>query len=181
MPLGTFIAGPYNATWNSIAQGLVERGFDIRLRAEKEVIADTHLYGDTILDAVYRGGNCMIAFTGMEDFKQGDSRVSWPYGPVATGSPINPGFGFLGGIGRMDHASSLALALVLTAVAGTTAAASPATLTATNTIRAEGSESQRMFGPTLRKHPVVLRCYPYQVTNPTGYAAGTYEIWFAQA
>lgn len=185
MPLGTFIAGPYNGTYNAEALGLTEDGFEIRLRAEKELINQTHLYGDSVIDAVYRGGNCLIAFVVSEFAKVQTLGALWPYGPAnsSTTSAVTPavGYGFLGTIGRCDVGSSIYKAMVLTAVAGTTAAASPATMTASQVIKAEAQDTQYMLAPRHRKTPLVLRAYPYTVTNPAGYATGTYEVWFTQA
>lgn len=179
MPIADGIAGPYNATYDSSTVGQTDRGFEIRLRAEKQLYNQTHLYGDTIIDAVYRGGNCLISFVCNEWNKMNAKGLIWPYGPNGA-TTVAPRFGFLGTIGRMDSGSSLAKALVLTAVAGTTAAASPATLTSNQTILAEGADVAFMMAPMVRTVPLVLRAYPYTVTGPAGMATGTYEVFFIQ-
>ena len=185
MPLGTFISGPYNGTYNAESIGLTEDGFEVRLRAEKDLINMTHLYGDSVIDAVYRGGNCLLAFVVSEWAKATALGMMWPYGPANSGttSSVAPavGYGFIGTVGRCDVGSSLYKAVVLTAVSGTTAASSPATFTASQAIKAEAHDTQYMLAPRHRKTPIVLRLYPYTVTNPSNYASGTYEVWFTQA
>jgi hypothetical protein len=174
------IAGPYNGAYNSQPIGLTETGFQLRFAAEKQIINQSHLYGDTILDAVYRGGNCILSFVCIEFNKANVRSMLWPYGPPASVTTEPNGYGFLGTIGRMDVGSSIAKSMILTAVTGTTAVASPATMTFGAAVRAEGSENDYMLGPVQRTVPVNLRLYPYSVTDPSGFAAGSYEVWFEE-
>jgi hypothetical protein len=67
---------------------------------------------------------------------------------------------------------SLASALVFTAVAGTSAAASPATQTLSKTVLMPGFSSRLVYGPTLRKVPLRFRVYPYD--------SGGNAIFFSQ-
>ncbi|MEM4360033.1 MAG: hypothetical protein QXT45_05855 [Candidatus Bilamarchaeaceae archaeon] len=163
--------------------GLVEKGFEVRLRAEKELITDTQIYGDTVIDAVYRGGNCFMSMVCMEWGWAIRTGMHWPYGPVITAGTPNPirplaAIGFLGTHGRMDVGSGLFGAVTLTALNGTTAAATPAIFQAIRAVRMEGDEARWMFGATLRRVPVTLRLYPYYVNNPNGYPPGNYEAFF---
>lgn len=176
MALGTFIAGPYTSTYASSTLGMMQDGFMIRLRPEKDVVNQSDIYGDTILDAVYRGGNCMVQCLGIEFAKAAQKSAIWPYGEQNNSSL--PAFAFLGTVGFMDVGSSLYAALLLTAVAGTTAASTPATMSAAQAIMAEQAETEYQKTSRLRTVPLTLRLYPYNATNPSGMPSGTYEVWF---
>lgn len=179
MPLGTFIAGPYTSTYASTSLGLTQDGFMVRLRPEKELVNQSDIYGDTILDAVYRGGNCTVSLIGIEFSAMNAKGGVWPFGEANNSSVA--AMGFLGTVGFMDVASSMFKALVLTAVAGTTAASTPATMTASQAIMAEQSETEYQMTSRLRTVPLTMRLYPYTTTNPSGMPSGTYEIWFLNA
>lgn len=179
MALGTFIAGPYTSAYASSSLGMAQDGFQIRLRNEKELVNQSDIYGDTILDSVYRGGNCTVSLVGIEFGKMGQKSAIWPFGELNNSSL--PAMGFLGTVGYMDVGSSLYAALVLTAVAGTTAAATPATMTANQAVMAEQTEIEYAMTSRLRTVPLTMRLYPYTVTNPSGMPSGTYEVWFINA
>jgi len=182
MPLGTFIAGPYAGTYNAGALGLTQDGFEVRLRAEHELIADSDVYGQSVIDMVYRGGNCLVSMLGIEFGKMGNKSAIWPYGAINnTTLGSVPAFGFMGTVGRLAVGSSMIKAFVLTAISGTTAAASPATMTANQAIQADGAEAQYMMTSRNRVVPLTLRLLPYTTTDPAGMPTGTYEVWFLNA
>lgn len=176
MALGTFIAGPYSATYATIALGLTEDGFELRFRPEKQLVNQSDLYGDTILDAVYRGGNYMMAYNMIEYGSAVAAGVQWPYGPAVSTIPVD---GVMGTVGMMDVASTKAKATILTAIAGTTAAATPATLTASQSILAEGSEVSLQFVSKLRTVPIAKRLYPYSANAPQQ-TSGSQVAWFTR-
>lgn len=72
--------------------------------------------------------------------------------------PLSGTVGSMGVIGILD--SGKWLSLVLTAVAGTPAAATPATLTAARTLIKENFNVRQTFAPKLRTVPLQLRAYP---------------------
>lgn len=145
-------AGPYSATWDSTAIGQTENGFELSLGFSKEdVLGD--LYGDSVIDSVYRGGNCTLRCTGLV----------WA-SIIAVRNPYGGDIGATGLIGRMDVGSGIAVSLVLTAVAGTTAAASPASLTAVHAIIDKESNDPIGMNNRARKVPVQFRLYPSTVT-----------------
>lgn len=149
MPLATIIAGPYTGAWNSDALGHTEDGFTVDYNFEKMPVK-VDFYGDSIVDAVYRGVNGRISVVGME-YSVILASTSFPYGAAAGGVGI---------VGRMDVGSSITKALVLTSTSGTTAAAAPATLTATNSILSAQSVSM-LFAAKERKVPLVFDMYIY--------------------
>lgn len=161
MALASLIAGPYSGTWNSTDVGQQEDGFRLRQQVNKSLVR-SNSYGDSAIDAVYRGGDCFLIFTGIEFLAM--KAVMWPFGS----------FGVMGQVGRLDVGSTIAKAAVLTAVSGTTAyseSGAVATLTASQTIVDENLNAEMAFASRLRVVPVTMRCYPYS-------SAGS-VIWFS--
>lgn len=160
MALASLISGPYSGTWNSTDVGQQEDGFRLRQQVNKQTVR-SNSYGDSAIDAVYRGGDCFLIFTGIEFLVM--KAVMWPYGA----------FGVMGQVGRLDVGSSIAQAAVLTAVSGTTAYAASgavATLTATQSIVDENLNAEMAFASRLRVVPVTMRLYPYTSSSNT--------VWF---
>ena len=116
--------------------------------AHEEPVNNTDAYGKSKIDGIYQGGDWFAAFM-CEEYKAGTIATWWPYGAI----------GVMGVIGRLRY--GLSAALVLTAIAGTPAASSPATLTASKAILSSGFNTQLLFGPTLRKVPIRLDLLPY--------------------
>ncbi len=159
MALASCISGPYSATWNSSDVGQQEDGFRLRQSVNKQVVR-SNTYGDSAIDAVYRGGDVFLSFTGIEYVAA--KAVLWPYGS----------FGAMGQVGRLDQGSSLVQSTVLTAASGTPAAATPATLTCAKSIVDENLNSELLFASRLRVVPITMRCYPYDNGSGT-------IIWFS--
>lgn len=154
MPVGseTLVAGGYTATWNSVALGIFEGDSGLPTNEHTvaaEDVGNTSAYGKTVIDFIYQGANWFSSFTCLE-YKSGPKSAFWPY---------NATLGRLGTIGVLGY--SLAQALVLTAITGTSASSSPATLTASKAILLPGFSSRIVFGPTLRKVPIRMRLLPY--------------------
>lgn len=149
MPLATLIAGPYTATYNSSSVGQQEDGFELRWRSLGDDVT-SNSYGDTIIDTVYRGMEVSLFFTGIE--YSSAIGLMWPY--TST-------LGELGQVGRLNVGSTLTKTLVMTSVAGTTAASTPTSLTATNVIMSKKTEAMLRFASRLRTVPVGLDLLPY--------------------
>lgn len=165
MALATVIAGGYTATYNSVAMGQQEDGFRLRLSFAKEEIR-SNTYGDSVIDAVYRGGNCFL--TGI--FIERASVMS----AAAAVSPFNPygaSPGFMGIVGRLDFA--LSQSIVLTAIATLSAAASIATLTATNAIIDQNLSTEVLMANRASFLPLTFRLYPYLVSSDVKWFAVT--------
>lgn len=154
MALGTFIAGPYTNTYNSVSIGIAREGWRLQFQALKRLIDQTDAYGRAIVDAVYQGMNCTLTLQAVE-YAAKVTTPAWPYGAL----------GVLGQVGRLD--SDLAVAIVLTAVAGTPAATAPATFTANKAIISENNNSGWLFGPENRETPIAFRLYPSVVSTVT--------------
>ena len=156
----TFIAGQYTVTYDTIGEGTpntigqIESGFTIEHFQNKRLITGDN-EGLTAQDAVFQGHEVFIEFVLMEYRDASDTTrpVFWPY---------HANFGTQGVVGRLDVASSIALQLILTVVAGTTAAvaAAPTSLTAPRAILAEGFPVRMSLAPDLRDIPIRMRLYP---------------------
>lgn len=83
------MAGPYNATYNAIAiasptgsvgfpNSMTTDGFTLTVDSKAELIQQTDQFGDSILDGIYRGGNCFVDFES-KTFIQGSMNPFWPY------------------------------------------------------------------------------------------------------
>jgi hypothetical protein len=138
--------------------GITESGYEIQTESSAEMVNQTDAYGDSVIDAVYRGGNWFIQFTS-KAYKAGSITPFWPWGSLGvlltTAAPL----------GRL--ASDVAAATVLTAVANTPAAAAPATLTASKSILAPNSPARLLFDSRVRNVPVRLQLLPYVITTGT--------------
>lgn len=147
----TFVAGPYTCTWNALAMGVTEDGFELGVQHFEEAIRGDNM-GDTIQDAVHRGTGITFE-TVLEEYDAATlPSILWPY--HAT-------FGQHGQAGVLD--TSKAKILVLTAVAGTTASTRPATLQADKVIFEPGFLSKLKFASRLRKIPIRMRVYPSSI------------------
>lgn len=151
-----FVAGQYTATIGAspVSIGQVKEGFRRTHEFFKRLITGDN-FAEAKQDAVYRGGDVHVQFTLLEYDAAGTATLIWPYGT----------FGDLGVIGVLD--TSVATPLILTAIAGTTAATRPATMTFPTCVLAEGYPVELLFAPDLREVPLRLRCYP----NPTAGAS----------
>lgn len=117
-----------------------------------EPVNNSDAYGKSLLDAIYQGGDYFASFQCME-YRTGSIAAFWPFGAM----------GVMGVIARLYF--DMSAALVLTAIAGTPAAATPATLTASKSILAPGFNGRLLYGPTLRKVPIRLALLPFTSTG----------------
>lgn len=117
-----------------------------------EMINRSDVYGDTMLDIIYRGCDWFFQ-TEFKEYRAGPIAVAFPWGAI----------GVLGTIGRLG--SDVALPLVLTATAGTPAATTPATLTAPKAILAPNSNPRAQFNSRLRTLPVRMVLLPVSDTG----------------
>lgn len=157
-----FIAGQYTLVYNGVSVGICEGDAGVPTIEETnhaEQINSSDAYGKTLIDGVYQGGDFFAQYTCLE-YKAGSLAAFWPFAAI----------GVMGIIGRM--LSDIAAPLVMTAIAGTPAANSPATLTASKAVLAPGYNTKLLFGPTLRKVPI------RQVLLP--YVSSSNNVWYTQ-
>lgn len=150
MALGDFAPGYYDMTWNGNGTGLVKDVRRLRRRSRAAPIT-ADKYGDSMIDGVYRGGDCFLLCTFIE-WTPAIRALLWPY---------DSDFGVMGQCGRL--LTDLAKALVLTAEAGSPAAAEgPASITAAKSILAPENDVEILLGNESRDVPVLLQLFPYQ-------------------
>jgi len=143
----SFIAGQYTATYGGSALGQILNGFELRWTFLREFIRGDN-FARARQDGVYQGAELDVLYELMEYNAAGAQGAFWPF---------DAAFLDLGTIGVLD--SSKDASLVLSAVAGTPAAASPASITLPNTILAEVPVSVNL-SPSLRTIAIQQLVYP---------------------
>lgn len=161
MALATVVAGGYTATYNSAAMGQQEDGFRLRLSFAKEEIR-SNTYGDSVIDSVYRGGNCFLSGIFIERSSVVANAAVSPFNPYGTA------VGFMGLVGRLDFA--LAQSVVLTAIATLPAASVIASLTATNAIIDQNLSTEVVLANRASFLGLTFRLYPYLSTDVKWFA-----------
>lgn len=147
----SFIAGPYTATYGGSAVGQTAQGYRVSHAFEKQPVTGD-IFGSTVQDSIWTGCNVTASFNCIEYNAAAIASLMWPYGTAYLNyAATQPGM--------MDIISSKTSATVLTAVSGTPAASSPATLTLSATVVDNGANVDLEFGPQLRVVPIRLKCY----------------------
>lgn len=145
----SFIAGQYTATVGGSSVGQLADGVRLSHNFFKELITGDNM-AQSPQDGIFQGGE-MSAEYGLLEYNATAARAAfWPYG--STYLTMNTV------IGTLDSAN--ASSLVLSALAGTPAAASPASVTLPYAILQEGFPVEVLFSPSLRKIPIRQRIYP---------------------
>jgi len=145
----SFIAGAYTATLDASAVGQIEKGLNLEFSFFKRIITGDN-FGDTPQDAIYRGAQAFIQYTLLEYNAAAVIKAIWPYGTVLLNMATK--------VGNLDSGSIKSL--IMTATAGTPAAAAPATLTLPLTILAANYPINLLFAPDLRTVPLRQQVYP---------------------
>lgn len=147
MGLGTFRPGHYAMTYDAVACGLVTSGGqNLRWRPSKKKINNTSIYGDTLIDGIFRGMSGVQLLVTFKEWNAAVRSIIWPY--TAT-------FGDLGVIGVMD--SDKAKQIVLTAQTNSPAAANgPTPFTAAKCILSDLNDVNMIFGPDETDMPILF-------------------------
>lgn len=163
--MGDFIAGGYTATYNAKALGQTAEGFFLSHEFFKRIITGD-AGGDAPQDAIYRGRAQFVETELLEAIAAGIADLVEPYA-ATRGTPLT-----MGVIGQQDVGRSgcvgRAASLVLTAIAGTCAAATPASITMPLSMLAENYPVRVLYGPDLRRIPIRIRVYPNISTGVFG-------------
>lgn len=160
MATSNFIAGKYTITFGATpgAVGQTRDGIRTNYTIFKQLITGDS-FAQAPQNAVYQGAELFTQFTAIEYNAAKMGALLFPYSGT-------PGTYFdMGLIGRLDVldlalTNNIAQQLILTALAGTPAAASPATITLPLSVLAEGFPVEILFAPALREVPLRLRQYP---------------------
>ncbi len=139
MALITPVAGRYTAAYtpNGGASGdigIMQEGYRLRYRRLAQMINKTDAYGQTPLTALHQGAECFLAGVALE---YGNTKLHTALFPMSATAftPTGANSLKLGTIGITDDSRNGTL--VLASTAGTPAASSPATLTATGNVNLE--------------------------------------------
>lgn len=153
MPGELFVAGPYTATFLGASMGLFQGDDGVPAITGTDAgqpIDSTNIYGKAVVDEVELGTNFIFEAICLEYSRAKstylDRLATWGRQPV---------------VGRLKY--SVAGALVLTAVAGTSASTSPATITASKAAPMRDTPKKLFYGPQLRVVPVRMVLFPYDV------------------
>lgn len=162
MALGTFIAGRYAGSYGGQDTGMTRQGYELEVQPKEEVINESDLYGLSTIDWIERGADWFLQFESKE-YKAGSlAAFLQRWGGAANmgviSTPALP-------LGRLASAS--AQPMVLTATAGTPAAATPASLTASLAQLAPGYNPKILFDSRLRHVPIRLQLLPYPSSSNT--------------
>ena len=142
--MSTYIAGHYTATWNAVDAGTTETGYEI-IAHQHEIGVKDDAFGEGDADMIQAGIDYDIQFTSI-DFALIQAILAGQNTIGATNDKV----GVL--------LSTLAKTLVLTPTAGTSAAVSGKTLTATKAILIGDYSWNKSH--QLRKIPARFRCLP---------------------
>lgn len=164
MAISQVIAGAYTATYNTNAVNPTVQGYELEINFKGEMIAETDIYGESVLDYVYRGADCRI----MAEFQIYNANTLAAFYPWGTFGQISTA---AAPIGRL--ATNVASAFVLTAVSNTPAAASPATLTGSKAIIAPNNNGRLLFNSKHRRVPVSLMLLPSEAAGTTSFFSTT--------
>lgn len=173
MALDTFVAGAYTATYNAVAVGLTRSGFTLAATPKYERINESDLYGETLIDGVFRGADCTLEWVSRA-YKAGSVSPFWPFGNTFTAGDL--GVIATPTVPISSLMSDLAKAVVLTAVANTpahivgtaTPKAGPLTLTAPKATLAPDFDARLLFDSKLREVPIKLQLLPVLSTGQAG-------------
>lgn len=152
--------GRYTMTHDGVAIGITGGGRDgvptIHQQIHGTQIRNTDVYGDSAIDAIYRGADVSMSLI-LKEWDAQEKIIIWPFTAV---------WGLIGLIGQsfFENAS----AIVLTTFAGVpTFTYGPATLTASKAIYMPGHRVSVSFGPVERDLSVVEQLYPYDTGGGT--------------
>lgn len=145
-----FIAGGYTATYNSLTCGQTATGFRTSHSFNKEIVTGDK-FAQSPQDAVFQGAEVTVSTTFIEYNAAAMQILMWPYG-TGLFNQTQP-------VGVLDDGSSLVKAMLLSAVAGTPAENTPASVSFVKAIIAENAAIDLDFAPRLRVIPWRGRVY----------------------
>jgi hypothetical protein len=140
------VAGAYTGTWNAVALNYTRQGFNIGMVQKAERVEETDLYGETLIELIYRGAAVTVD-TICKVYANALRAVFWPW----TGTL---GAVYTAALPIAQLGSAQTAALVLTSVANTPAASTPATLTVGKAILSPGQNMAIIFNSMLREVPM---------------------------
>ena len=147
-----FIAGQYTMTVGSgspVSAGQLQEGVKISHTFFKQLITGDNM-AQSPQNGVFQGGEVGVEYRLMEYNAAAAATLFWPYGSAYLTMD--------GVIGALDD--SFADQLILSALSGTPAASTPASITMPYCILSEGYPVEILFAPEHRTIPIKQRVYP---------------------
>lgn len=151
------VSGPYIGTWNALPLGtLSDDGYVITATFQGQEVNESDAYGQTLVEAIYRGANWRCRIRGLEFQRTGLLSLLQMFGQSGAAGTLTP---LLGPIG--DRWTKYCQSMVLTAILANPPTM-PQTLTALQTGLAPNSSPEFMITSKMRELPMELVLIPYQ-------------------
>lgn len=152
------ISGPYTAVWNGFTLGTQnDDGFILGGTYQGQEVNASDAYGMTLVEAIWRGLNWRMRFTGLEFNRTGMLAAIQAFG--STGAATTTFTPTLASIGH--RYSAFAQPLVLTAILANPPTF-PQTLTANGAIVSPQSNVQYLMTSKVREAPFEMVLLPYE-------------------
>lgn len=153
------ISGPYTGTWGGQTLGTQnDDGYVLSATFPGQSIDRSDAYGETLVEAIYRGMNWRCRLRGLEFSKTGLLSLLQQFGPVGNQTTLNPTLVNVG-----DRWSAYNRTLILTAILGNPPTM-PQTLTALGAGMAPGQTTEFMMTSKMREMPIEMVFLPYSAT-----------------
>lgn len=150
------ISGPFLGTWNSLPLGTQnDDGFRLSCTIQGQEVNASDAYGMTLVEAIYRGQNWRVAFTGLEFNKTGLLSILQMFGQTGANTTLTPKLANIG-----NRWTAFCQALVLTAILSDPPTM-PQSLTATNAGFAPNANMQTLMTSKMREMPLEMVLLPY--------------------
>lgn len=157
------IAGPYLGTFNALPLGTQgDDGFVLSVQHQGQEINATDAYGQTLVEAIWRGMNWRCRLRGLEANKAGLGNLLQMFGQTGATTTLTPQLTAIG-----DRWSNYCKTLLLTAILGSPPT-SPQTLTAASAGLAPGQTTEMMMTSKMREVPIEMVLLPYSATVGSG-------------
>lgn len=134
-------------------------GFVLSVQHQGQEINATDAYGQTLVEAIWRGMNWRLRLRGVEANKSGLNTLLQMFGMTGANTTLTPQLTAIG-----DRWSNYAKTLLLTAILGSPPT-SPQTLTALSAGVAPGQTTELMMTSKMREVPLDLVLLPYSATS----------------
>lgn len=155
------ISGPYVGLFNAKALGTQnDDGFVLSAQYQGQEINATDAYGQTLVEAIWRGMNWRVRLRGLEANKAGLTNLLQMFGQTGVADGVlTPNLTAIG-----DRWSNYCKTLLLTAILGSPPT-SPQTLTATNAGLAPGQTTEMQHTSKMKEVPIEMVLLPYSTTS----------------
>jgi len=157
------ISGPFLGTWNALPLGTQnDDGFILSVQHQGQEINASDAYGQTLIEAIWRGMNWRLRLRGLEANKTGLLALLQMFGQTGANTTLTPKLANIG-----DRWSNYCYTLLLTAILGNPPTM-PQTLTAVNAGLAPGQTTELMMTSKMREVPIEMILLPTSTVVGSG-------------